>query len=261
MERAAFLIEATGERISCLLNPNTLLFQRRAGLRARSSLGGALTGVGLADAPLFHDGGGSTELTLDLLFDSTLSHAAPRDAEADNDTLEDVRNLTRPLWQLAENPVQHGQLSRVRFVWGKAWNYPSYVAAVAERLEDFLPSGVPRRSYLRLRLVRAEDRPVPRATPVASPVSEDALGLELSPEPDEDAGPRPGDPWEPAPSPLSYEYHMSLGEPLFLTAFSLWGDPARWRILADANPDLDPLFVPPGQLLRVPPAPSPDGRP
>ena len=37
MERVAFLIDATGERIDCLLNPETFEVSRLAGVRPRSS--------------------------------------------------------------------------------------------------------------------------------------------------------------------------------------------------------------------------------
>ena len=46
MERAAFLIEETNQRIGCLLNPESLVVWRTAGLRSRQSVSGQLTGAG-----------------------------------------------------------------------------------------------------------------------------------------------------------------------------------------------------------------------
>ena len=164
MERAAFLIEKTGERIPCLLNPASVVMRRVAGVRPRLSIGGPLTGAGLSDAPLHFTGGGSTEITMDLLFDVSLVLAEPRP--------ENVRELTEPLWRLAENEREregeYGRPPTVRFVWGKAWNIPGVVAAVAERLEYFTQSGTPRRSWLRLRMLRTGEmaRPEP-AKPAA----------------------------------------------------------------------------------------------
>ena len=66
MDRVTFLIEQSGERIPCLLNPETIQIARRAGLRPRRSIGGALTGRGRTDDPLHYTGGGMTELRLDL---------------------------------------------------------------------------------------------------------------------------------------------------------------------------------------------------
>ena len=60
MERVAFLIEDTNERLSCLLNPENLVVRRIAGVQPRRSAAGQLTGVGLADDPLLYTGGGRT---------------------------------------------------------------------------------------------------------------------------------------------------------------------------------------------------------
>ena len=128
MERVAFLLEETGERLACMLNPENLVVSRSAGIRPRRSLGGALTGLALTDDPLIYTGGGTTELQLRLLFDISLSGSSVR--------AEDVRELTAPLWQLAENVAGSDVYARpplVRFVWGKSWNIPGVVAAVAER--------------------------------------------------------------------------------------------------------------------------------
>lgn len=151
VERVAFLIEDTGERIGCLLNPESLVMRREAGIAPRRSHGGLAAGAELRDDPLICTGGGRTELELDLLFDVQL--------EGSSIETEDVRDLTRPLWDLAENaaePEQYGVPRFARFVWGKAWNMPGLVSSVAERLEYFTAGGVPRRSWLRIRMLRAE---------------------------------------------------------------------------------------------------------
>ena len=46
MERVSFLIESTGERLSCMLNPETLEIKRTSGLRALQSLSGVCPGSG-----------------------------------------------------------------------------------------------------------------------------------------------------------------------------------------------------------------------
>jgi hypothetical protein len=160
MERVAFLIEASNERLGCLLNPESLSLRREAGINSRASATGRLSGAGLSDDPLIYTGGGVTELDLDLLFDVSLAGSSI--------VSEDVRDLTRPLWNLAENSApgsrDYGRPPVVRFIWGKAWNIPGVVVAVAERLEQFSQSGQPRRSWLRLRLRRvAEPENAPAA--------------------------------------------------------------------------------------------------
>ena len=166
MERVAFLIEEGGEQLDCLLNPETLVMRRLAGLQPRRAASGTLTGRGLTDDPMLFTGGGRTELTLDLLFDVTLAGlSTPTD---------DVRSRTRPLWDLAENRStgsSQRRPSRVRLIWGKSWNIPCVVLAVAERLEYFTEGGTPRRSWLRLRLLRVEDERRDRTERIPSTAS------------------------------------------------------------------------------------------
>jgi hypothetical protein len=57
VERVAFLVEETGDRITCMLNPEGMVVRRLAGVRRRRSAGGALTGAGLADDTLLFTGG------------------------------------------------------------------------------------------------------------------------------------------------------------------------------------------------------------
>ncbi|MEE2568870.1 hypothetical protein V1638_05600 [Pseudarthrobacter sp. J64] len=149
MERVAFLIEDTGEHLGCLLNPETVVMTRTAGVEPRRSAGGKLTGSGLADDPLLFTGGGHTELRLDLLFDVDLAPS--------NLHLQDVRQMTRPIWALAENSAEVERQRRppsVRFVWGRAWNVPGIVTEVAERFDRFSPNGSPLRSWMRMVFVR-----------------------------------------------------------------------------------------------------------
>ena len=233
MERVAFLVESTGEQVSCLLNPETLVIRRQAGVRPRPSAGGRLTGVGLSDDPLLYTGGGSTELELDLLFDISL---VARDAR-----VRDVRDLTLPIWNLAENPGE-GSAPVARFIWGKSWNLPGVVTAVAERLEHFTGAGTPQRSWLRVRFRRVSEPPPDSGTPPAG----DAESLLLTPA-DLDTPPEdlPG--------------HVVLGddsqsERLDALAAGYYGDASYWRVLASFNGLDDPSTVPVGTVLRVPPA-------
>ncbi|MBG6065493.1 CIS tube protein [Micromonospora ureilytica] len=235
MERVAFLIDSSGERVDCLLNPETVQVTRLAGVRQRGAGGGQLTGSGLADDPLVFTGGGRTELVLDLLFDVDFVEAQLRPA--------DVRVLTRPLWMLAENSTaEHGWLRPplVRLVWGKTWNVPGVIIAVAERFDAFTGTGSPRRSWLRLKLVRAAETAdqaeagfaeelAAASTPTAAPGSAViAAG---------DGAAEPG----------------RSGVRFDLLANDALGSPLRWRLLAEHNRITDPLAVPAGTTLAVPP--------
>jgi len=169
MEKVVLLIEHSAEHIRCLLNPEQLEMRREAGLAARRSPGAQLSGTALSDDPLLYVGGGRTEFILDLLFDVSLAVQEPN-----TPALTDVRELTKPLWDLAENEDSRGRYGRppiVYFLWGTSWNIRGIVAAASERLEHFSADGKPRRSWLRLRLLRvARNEQADVSEPSAPPV-------------------------------------------------------------------------------------------
>jgi len=241
MERVCFILEETGQRISCLLNPGSLVVRRAAGVRQRESIGGRLTGHGLADDPVLFTGGGRTELELDLLFDTSIGGSTVLS--------RDVKELTRPFWELAENYTAADGAARVRLVrlvWGKAWNVHGVVAAVAERFEQFDPFGAPQRSWLRLRLVRTGGRIVgSQVVPQAASAFALAPGEEI-PEDEIIIHQVVGDEPDQAGDSGSEER-------LDLIAAQYYGEPSLWRVLAAFNGITDPARIPPPRILRIPP--------
>jgi len=284
MERVALLIEETGERLSCLLNPENLLVQRQAGLRPRRSSSGPLSGAALTDEPLLYTGGGFTELRLDLLFDVSISGSSIQS--------RDVRDLTGPIWALAENrsssasssslpslggdtlpfagagatPVTspfstpgYATVPHVRFIWGKVWNIRAVVLAVAERLEQFAASGEPGRSWMRLRLRRVADdvhASAPRAQPLLDgfelPTGDEEIPDEeilmhpLVISPGEGTTAATAESTGEVPPPEASERLEQLAERYF-------GDSALWRLIAAFNKIIDPLKPIVGDFLRIPP--------
>lgn len=235
MERVAFLIEDTKERLGCMLNPETLEIRRQAGVRPRP------VGIGVQrDEGLLLTGGGLTELRLDLLFDIGLSGSSV--------PTEDVRSLTGPIWRLAENRSRgpgRGRVPQVRFIWGKHWNIPGVVAAVAERLDRFAPSGAPQRSWLRMRLLRSESPAAPGPTlvlPGAEVVS--ALAARRQ---------RPAGGQGVVLTVLgSGSGGTRTSERLDAIAGRMYGDPGAWQAIAAINHLDDPLHLPIGYDLHLP---------
>lgn len=239
MELVALLIDATGERLRCLLNPESLKVRRRAGVRARRSLNSRFTGPGLSDDPLLYTGGGTTELTLDLLFDTNLAGSSIQ--------TENVRELTAPLWQLAENLAEEGSSARpplVRLVWGKVWNIPGVVAAVSERFEYFNAAGAPRTSWLRMKLIRvAEQFEKAETLPESLPPTVSPESVSAEPGRRDGVHEVAG-----GADPATGTY----GEGLSNIAFRHYGNPSYWRLLAWANDLDDPLHLSPGSVVSVP---------
>jgi hypothetical protein len=264
MERVSFLIEESGERVPCMLNPDSVVLRRRAGVRPAAAQSGWLTRGGTTDDPLLQTGGGRTELDLELLFDVTLlppatpvAPAVPTMPGAGAEPVpapeRDVRSLTRPLWELTENRAGEdgvGRMSLVRFVWGKPWCELGLIVALAERLEYFTAGGTPQRSWLRLRLVRVAEPAPPPAGPDGLPLA--AATADVAP------------PFDPAAEPQVYEVtgtgpaagtgEPSRGERLDVIAARMYGGRWwLWRVIAAANDLPEPPWVPPGTVLRIPP--------
>lgn len=255
MDRAAFLIESTNERIRCLLNPDSVLIRRSAGVKPARSATGQLTGPGLRDDPLLYTGGGRTEIQLDLLFDVELAGSSI--------ITDDVRDLTGPLWDLAESTTDfagdtgtygtpYGGPPLVRFVWGKSWNIPGVVQAVAERLEQFTAGGVPQRSWLRMRLLRVgEPEPPPDEIGLPSEVL-DAV-QQAAPADEDEIDPEQIQTHEVLGGSRDDGGGEAQGERLDEIAAQYYGDPSLWRLIANFNNIADPDHLVPGTILRIPP--------
>lgn len=234
MERVAFIIEDTEVLLGCMLNPESLVVRRRAGIQPRQSVGGLVTGTNLADAPLLYTNGGSTEIMLHLVFDVTLPGSSIETT--------DVRDLTRPLCELAENNHQTGIYKGpplCRLVWGKMWNISGVITSVAERLEFFTSSGKPRRSWLSLAMQRVVvEANIPDEE---EPQSENTKAEGV-------AAIREGA----AADHATIEVGTASGERLDQLAYRYYGDVRLWRGLALHNNIDNPMDVSAGLRLEMP---------
>lgn len=249
MERASFLLEASGTRIDCLLNPASVVVRRRAGIQSRQSSSGRVSGGVLRDDPIIYAGGGTTEMLLDLLFDTSLT-GSKADAQ-------DVRDLTLPLARLAEGAQtdnKEEQVPLVRFVWGKAWNVLGVVTAIAERLEYFSADGAPQRSWLRMRFLRVNESSAGGDGGAAESVRDTFL-------------PKQAD----VPVEALRFFEVTGGgaeggkgaggtvERPDEIAYRLYGNPGWWRRIVNFNNLDDPWNIPAGTLLSIPPGSASGG--
>ena len=229
------MIEPEDHRISCLLNPETVLIRRNAGIRVRESLGGPLSGTGPGDASLLFTGDGHTWIELELLFVVNLPGSSLR--------TRDVRNLSGIFFTLAENSREIQGVSRpplVRLVWEKSWNIPGVITHVAERLDCFSAAGVPARSWLKLRMRRVSVEPGEPKVPynwLNDLETSQAIVERL-----ESGDVSPGD----------RDVSVPFTERLDLLAHRFYGNPALWRFIAALNRIDDPLEMGVTQTLRIP---------
>jgi hypothetical protein len=158
--------------------------------------------------------------------------------------MTDVRDLTAPLWELADNPKTedgYGTPPLSRFVWGKSWNILGVILALSERLERFDSGGTPQRSWLRIRFRRVSE-------PTTPPEMREGVQL-----------PNPG---QDVPSDLLH-VHEVIGadkdrqpgesERLDELAFRFYKDAAAWKALANYNNIDNPLDLPGNLRLQIPP--------
>ena len=148
VERVAFLVEESGARLDCLLNPETLEVGRLAGVRPWASAP-RLTGAGLADDPLHLTGGGRTEPTLDLLFDVDLVPTpGPARRGPDTAAVAAGRELRHP----AGGPPAAGAVPV-----GQELEHSRRGGGRGRAVRPLRPGGAPQRSWLRLRFLRVAE--------------------------------------------------------------------------------------------------------
>lgn len=282
MERVAFLIERTGERVFAMINPDELTFERQSGVAMRSRRRQPLATARRSDDPLIVTGGGVTDLKLNLLFDVDLLsrrnagfsqapdyrqniHAPPsrgrtplssstEDSAASvqeqpmepEPVISDVRTLSRPLWSLTENddgdPTASGP-PVVNFIWGSAWNIPCIAISVAERFDFFSREGEPLRSWMRIHLRRTAR---PDLAQVSSEPSSAATDLALARDPFSDGAASASD-------SLVVVDPVSSSRPDLLCN-GIYGDTRLIHPLLEYN-DIDDFWaIEPGRVLMTPPA-------
>lgn len=243
MEHVAFIIEETGERLRCMLNPESLVMRRKAGIQPRQSVGGLLSGTELADDPLLYTNGGRTEILLHLVFDVTLPGSSIETT--------DVRDLTRPLWNLAENNQQTGSYkspAKILFTWGKKFEINGVITAVAERLEFFTALGEPRRSWLSLAMQR-----VTRAKASSDEMTSSLISTTEQTESENiKQGGAVAMLEDVTGDYTTIEVGAASGERLDQLAHRYYGDARLWRRLALHNNIDDPMEISSGFRLEMP---------
>lgn len=240
MERIVFYNERDGELIEGLLNPETMTWQRQAGLRERSLDGLPLNAATQTDDALIYTGGGVTTAELDLLFDLRVMQGSSVEGSATGP--QDVREITRKFWDLAESRPDGEDVwpPQLRLIWGN-WSVPVVVTAVAERLEDFAQSGMPSRSWVKLGLRRVAERAELELAPERPPLTGDAVREAISQLGADDIAVES--------APFSNAERTDWLFRLDLLAQRSFGDPRSWRFLAEINDLEDPLRPTAGEPL------------
>lgn len=212
----ARLVPEKGSALVCLFNPAELTIARSNGWNAAESKGG--------NAPqLRFQGGQSGTLSLTLVFDTT-------------DTGEDVAGrYTNRLLGLMDVDAALSSSDKQRnsarppwvtFQWGRLVSFKTVLERVQIRFTYFAANGTPLRARAEISLKQWRDESV---QPLQNPTSH-------------------------TPS-LTSVHRVVEGETLDRIAARYYGDPTRWRLLAQANGITDPLRISAGRELAVPELP------
>lgn len=166
------------------------------------------------DAPLYQwTSGAAMRLNVELFFDAYELEGAARDVRTWTDKLE-ICQLVHP--DLHRPPT-------LLFVWGKKLNFKCFLQSLAIRYVMFLDDGTP---------VRA----VANCTFVEYSTAEEQLQAKPRHSPDH-----------------TKRRVVKEGDTLSWIAGKEYGNPAEWRIIAEANGIDDPMHLAVGQELLIPP--------
>jgi Contractile injection system tube protein/LysM domain len=212
----AFLRIENGDMIPCLFNPKEYTL-------ARSNNWTYTTVVG-KDLPEAQFGGGQPhKLTLSLLFDAS--------EKPDGD----VRKVTDKLFaamsvqQSLATDGNDGRPPTIEFGWGETSTFKAVADSLSVQFLMFRSNGVPVRAQAQLSLTQVE-RAVGKAPGAAAkgqnPTTRGVAGLR--------------------------SHVVKEGDTLQAIAFRSYGDPTRWRAIAEANGIDDPLSLRRGSVLSIP---------
>ena len=161
--------------------------------------------------------GGAQTLKLQLFFDTY-------------DKKMDVRAHTEGLWRMmmvdedrADQQTGKSQPPIVTFRWGR-FEFQAVITSLTQKMTLFLKDGTPVRTTVDIDLQQIAD---PAAYARQNPTSGGGV------------------------APKTRTVHA--GDRLDLIAWEEYGDATRWRLIAEANDITDPLHLPSGQVLAIPP--------
>jgi hypothetical protein len=219
--------------VSMLLNPKSLSITRGAnwssnngGGRTKTAPPAASGGMGapvpVGCGPLQYMGSQPGQLDMTVWFDQSLVPGGDISADCDQ-----VQNWTCPT---DFGPDQKTHPPKVTFSWGM-FRFVGHVSSVKINYRMFGVGGRPLRAEVNVSLKENPD-----TLALTNPSSGGIAGRKM--------------------------HVLSEGDSLQSIAYAEYGKPSMWRVLAEANGIDDPLRVPPGTALLIPPTPSagPDQR-
>jgi hypothetical protein len=187
----------------------------------------AIPVVGASLPTLQYGGGLGRELTLELLFD------ASDNASGDVRSVTDGLFLMMEATQKASGDTNSARPPTVTFSWGPTVTFTAVCRHLAISFTLFRPDGTPIRAFATLTLMQAEKA-------------------------DSRSGSGPSAAQNPTTRAIGRQtvHVLQEGDSLTAIAYTAFGDPTRWREIAEANGIDDPARLPRGMAITVPDTPS-----
>ena len=212
----AYLCAEGGTQVPCMFNPAELKISKSNSWNAGEAKG--------QNAPkLRFQGGGSGTLSLSLTFDTTLTGD---DVSKHVNTLLALMDVN-PKLPATDKQRNSGRPPSVHFQWGSLRSFKAVIEQLSVAYTYFAGDGTPLRAKADLSLKQYEDEKDQR--PLQNPTSHTEA--------------------------VHAVHRLVQGETLDRVAAVQYGDPNRWRLIAEANAVLDPLALAPGTLLAIPEIP------
>lgn len=208
--------EKDGVSIECMFNPKEYAFTKQNTWKPGKAKGSNVP-------PLDFGGGDPAKLQMQLFFDT---YAAAQDGNA-----KDVRKeYTDKLWELmmVDPTLKHPKNKKarppmVRFQWGQAWSFNAVITSINLKFTLFDSHGTPVRATADVTFTQVTD---PKAFTRQNPTSGGVGGERV--------------------------WTVSEGDTLAWIAYKEYGDPHRWRAIADANRLTNVRRLTPGMHLEIP---------
>lgn len=216
VQRAELTIDGAGS-LRCLFNPAEYTLRKANAFATQPQPAASVPAVQYA-------GGWPAEMTVELLFDVTLS--TPKQ-ESILPATDQLFHAMEPIGKSSEPPL-------VVFKWGATKSFPARLSNLEVQYVLFREDGTPLRAWARLTLVQAEPSPA-RFNP-------GALQKSQNPTTRADGA---GESWV-----------VRLGDSLPSIAYASYGDQTAWRSIARANDIDDPFRLRTGSVLTIPPEPA-----
>jgi hypothetical protein len=208
----AYLETERRERIPCLFNPAELKL-------ALANSWDADTKPGQQAPALQYRGGESGTLDLELMFDTTATGSAVTEH---TNKLVKLMQVDTKLPGYSEKQ-QNGRPGWVKFHWGSFHSFRCVITSLGITFTYFASSGTPLRANVSISLKQYQPE---QSWPAQNPTS-----------------------GTPAPAAA---HVLQPGETLDRLAARYYGDPFRWRPIAEANGIADPFLLRPGTVLDIP---------